>query len=74
MPIDYIEKLYNASHCHSNKNIWDGICMNKKQNQQINQLKKETILWKQRYLNMLTAYFELHSYCNNIHKQNQLKN
>ncbi|MFO7678284.1 MAG: hypothetical protein R6V50_07890 [Thermoplasmatota archaeon] len=45
--------------------------MQKKQNQQIKQLKKETILWKQRYSKMLIAYFELHSYCTSINKENQ---
>jgi hypothetical protein len=50
---------------------WDGTCMQKKQNQQIKQLKKETILWKQRYSKMLIAYFELHSYCTSINKENQ---
>lgn len=46
----------------------------RQENQKIIQLTQEKYMWKQRYMNMLTAYFELHSYCNNQHKQNQQKN
>jgi len=40
----------------------------------IKQLQKENKYLREKYKNTLNAYFELHSYCNEVSKKGMLKN